>query len=94
MPLVALTGDRAAVADVAKSFGVAVKKRNGAEDGSYSISHSTDVFLTTRDGQVVKRFELIAPAEDIARAARERLARVPAAAPASPVVTASTQSQP
>ena len=68
-PLVALTGAQPDLDGVTKSFGVAVTKRP-KPDGSYSISHSTDVFLTTRDGRVVKRFELIAPAEDIAREAR------------------------
>ena len=91
IPLVTLTGDAAALSEVTKSFGVAVNKRPAAQDGSYAISHSTELFLTTRDGQVVKRFDLITPAEDIAREARALLARTP---PAAPVVTASTGSQP
>jgi FtsP/CotA-like multicopper oxidase with cupredoxin domain len=62
----------------------------------WTISHSTDVFLTTRDGRVVKRFDLIAPAEEIAREARlavEKHAALPAAgAPA--IVTANVGGQP
>jgi hypothetical protein len=37
------------------------------------MSHSSDLFLTTRDGQIIERFELITPAAEIAQRARQAL---------------------
>jgi protein SCO1/2 len=84
--LVALTGDSSDVTRVAKSFGVAVKKQLNAQDGSYSMSHSTDLFLATRDGRIVRRFELITPAAEIAAQIQQALESP--TPPPPPVVTA------
>ena len=73
--LIPLTGSQVELARVARSFGVAVKRQPKAEDGSYAISHSTEIFLTTRDGRVLKRFELITSPEEIARQVRQELRR-------------------
>ncbi len=52
--LVTLTGEHSDVTRVAKSFGVADQKAAECADGTYSVSHSTDLFLTTRDGRVLQ----------------------------------------
>ncbi len=67
--LITLTGSLSEISDIAKSFGVAIKKQF-QPDGSYSVSHSTDLFLVTRKGRVIKRFDLITPAEEIAKEVR------------------------
>jgi cytochrome oxidase Cu insertion factor (SCO1/SenC/PrrC family) len=72
-PLIGLTGTAADIARVAGQFGVAYQPLPMQPDGSYGMSHSTDVFLTTRDGRVVDRFDLITPAEKIAQRSREAL---------------------
>jgi protein SCO1/2 len=81
MNLIKLTGDATEIAHVAREFGVAVRKQSAGEDGSYSVSHSTDLFLATRDGRIIKRFELITPAAEIAGEAQ--LALSPPAPPLS-----------
>lgn len=71
--LVKLTGTAEEIADVAREFGVAVRKQDVEADGSYAVSHSTEVYLATREGRILKRFPLITPAADIAREIEERL---------------------
>lgn len=67
--LVGLTGSEAEVQSVAREFGVAIKKLPADRDGSYGMSHSTEVFLATPDGRIIERFELTTPAETIAQRA-------------------------
>ena len=83
--LVKLTGTTQDIARVAQSFGVAVKKQPNPDDGSYTVKHSTDLFLTTRDGQILSRFPLTSSAEEIVAATKTALEKL--AAP-SPVTTA------
>jgi FtsP/CotA-like multicopper oxidase with cupredoxin domain/cytochrome oxidase Cu insertion factor (SCO1/SenC/PrrC family) len=71
--LVGLTGTDAEIAIVAREFGVSYQKLPTQPDGSYGMSHSSDLFLTTRDGQIIERFELITPAAEIAQRARQAL---------------------
>ena len=70
---------------VAQSFGVAVKKQPNPDDGSYTVKHSTDLFLTTRDGQILSRFPLTSSAEEIVAATKTALEKL---AVPSPVATA------
>ncbi|MGH7177782.1 MAG: SCO family protein [Tepidisphaeraceae bacterium] len=75
MDLVGLTGTPTDIAKVASEFGVAYQKQPAQKDGSYAMSHSTELFLTTRDGRIIERFELITPAEQIAQRARLALSQ-------------------
>jgi protein SCO1/2 len=75
--LVALTGKEKEIAGVAEKFGVAYKKINERPDGSYTISHSSDVYLTTLEGKIIERFELITPASEIAERAHRALGENP-----------------
>ena len=77
MNLVTLTGKENEIASVADDFGVAYKKLNERPDGSYTISHSSDVFLTTPDGKIIERFELITPASEIAERAHQAINDIP-----------------
>ena len=63
----------AVMSSVATEFGVAYKPQPAQPDGTYSVSHSTEVFLTDREGHVIARFDLITPAEKIAAKVREVL---------------------
>lgn len=71
---IALTGDARQIAQVAGEFGVAYQRQPAKADGSYGLSHSTNLYLTTRDGRVLARFELTDAAERIADEARAKLA--------------------
>lgn len=73
MNLVGLTGSQEQIDEVAREFGVAFKKLPALPDGSYGMSHSSNIFLTTRDGRIIERFDLVTPPEQIAQRARQAL---------------------
>jgi cytochrome oxidase Cu insertion factor (SCO1/SenC/PrrC family) len=71
--LVGLTGSTDEIARVARDFGVAYAPLPRRPDGSYGMSHSTDIFLATRSGIIIERFDLLTPPETIAEKVREAL---------------------
>jgi protein SCO1/2 len=77
VPLVALTGTPEQVEKVAATFGAAYQPQPKREDGSYSVRHSTDIYLVGPGGRIFKRFALNTDPDTIAAAVREYAPRVP-----------------
>ena len=77
VPLVALTGTPEEVAKAAATFGVAYEPQSKRPDGSYSVRHSTDVYLVGPGGRIFRRFALNTDPKVIAQAVREYAPRVP-----------------
>jgi len=80
VPLVALTGTPEEVAKAAATFGAAYQPQPRREDGSYSVRHSTDIYLVGPGGRIFRRFALNTDPQVIAAAVREYAPRVPAKA--------------
>jgi FtsP/CotA-like multicopper oxidase with cupredoxin domain/cytochrome oxidase Cu insertion factor (SCO1/SenC/PrrC family) len=83
VPLVALTGTPDQVKAVAATFGAAYQPQPKRDDGSYSVRHSTDIYLVGPGGRIFKRFALNTDPDVIAAAVREYAPRVPKKAVAS-----------
>lgn len=54
--LLAVTGNAAAIADIAKRYRVTFAKAPGGSEQSYSVDHSTTIYLTDAEGRVLGRF--------------------------------------
>ena len=78
VPLIALGGTAQEVAKAAATFGVAYKPQPKRADGTYTVRHSTDIYLVGPGGRIFRRFALNSDPKDIAMAVREFAPRVPA----------------
>ena len=77
LPLIALTGSPEEVQAVAATFGVGYKPQPKKDDGSYTVRHSTDIYLVGPGGRIFKRFALNTDPKVIAAAVQEFAPRVP-----------------
>jgi len=77
LPLIALTGSPEEVQAVAATFGVGYKPQPKKDDGSYTVRHSTDIYLVGPGGRIFKRFALNTDPKEIAAAVQEFAPRVP-----------------
>jgi suppressor of ftsI len=83
VPLVALTGTSEQMVAVTRTFGVAYEPQPKRADGSYTVRHSTDVYLVGPGGRIFRRFALNTDPRTVAAAVREFSARVPQKAAAA-----------
>jgi len=70
--IVALTGDEASIAAVAKAYR-AYYKRVPLKDGGYTMDHLAIVYLMDKDGRFVSRFRLNRPVDEAAAELRKYL---------------------
>jgi suppressor of ftsI len=77
VPLVAMRGTPEETAAAARSFGATYEPQPPDPDGSYSVRHSTDLYLVGPGGRIFRRFDLTTPPEEIVAAIRASAARVP-----------------
>lgn len=68
-----LTGTAAQIADVAKKYKVYYKRGEDVGDGNYMMDHSTQIYLTDRDGKALEIFGDGAGAEVMAQTIRKYL---------------------
>lgn len=54
--LLAVTGNAAAIGDLARRYGVKFAKAPGTTEQSYSVDHSTMIYLADAEGRVIGRF--------------------------------------
>jgi cytochrome oxidase Cu insertion factor (SCO1/SenC/PrrC family) len=71
------------VLKASRTFGVAYEPQPKRADGSYSVRHSTDIYLVGPGGRIFKRFALNTDPKEIAAAVREFAPRVPVKAAAA-----------
>lgn len=64
-PVIALTDSKEAIDKVAKSFGVYYKLMPPAADGSYSVDHSSYIYLMDTQGHYLAHFSHNTPVEAI-----------------------------
>ncbi len=83
VPLIALCGTPEQVLKASRTFGVAYEPQPKRADGSYSVRHSTDIYLVGPGGRIFKRFALNTDPKEIAAAVREFAPRVPVKAAAA-----------
>jgi FtsP/CotA-like multicopper oxidase with cupredoxin domain/cytochrome oxidase Cu insertion factor (SCO1/SenC/PrrC family) len=83
VPLVALTGSPEQMVAVTRTFGVAYEPQPKRADGSYTVRHSTDVYLVGPGGRIFRRFALNTDPRTVAAAVREFSGRVPQKAAAA-----------
>jgi FtsP/CotA-like multicopper oxidase with cupredoxin domain/cytochrome oxidase Cu insertion factor (SCO1/SenC/PrrC family) len=77
VPLVALTGTPSELQAMADAFGASYKPQPKKDDGSYTVRHSTDIYLVGPGGRIFKRFALNTDPKVIAAAVQEFAPRVP-----------------
>jgi len=83
VPLVALTGTPEQLVATTRTFGVAYEPQPKRADGSYTVRHSTDVYLVGPGGRIFRRFALNTDPRTVAAAVREFSGRVPQKAAAA-----------
>jgi cytochrome oxidase Cu insertion factor (SCO1/SenC/PrrC family) len=83
VPLVALTGTPEQLVATTRTFGVAYEPQPKRADGSYTVRHSTDVYLVGPGGRIFRRFALNTDPRTVAAAVREFAGRVPQKAAAA-----------
>ncbi len=88
--LVAMRGSPEATAATARVFGAAYEPQPPASDGSYTVRHSTDIYLVGPGGRIFERFALTTEPKVIADALRRFAVRVPHATTRIAVQTSST----
>jgi cytochrome oxidase Cu insertion factor (SCO1/SenC/PrrC family) len=62
---------------MADAFGASYKPQPKKDDGSYTVRHSTDIYLVGPGGRIFKRFALNTDPKVIAAAVQEFAPRVP-----------------
>lgn len=71
--MLGVTGSRAEVDAVARSFGAGYARQPAKADGSYAVDHTVHGYLVDRDGKLAKIIDFTAPAEQIAASLRQYL---------------------
>jgi protein SCO1/2 len=77
VPLVALTGTPSELQAMADAFGASYKPQPKKDDGSYTVRHSTDIYLVKPGKRIFKHFALNTDPKVIAAAVQEFAPRVP-----------------
>lgn len=72
--LLGVTGTTQQIADLARMYGSSYRKNPKADDGSYSIDHSSITYIVAPDGKLVDMLQHGTPAEKISAAIRKALA--------------------
>jgi cytochrome oxidase Cu insertion factor (SCO1/SenC/PrrC family) len=72
-PVIALTGKQEDLDAVAKSFGVYAKRLPPAADGSYSVDHSSYIYLMDTQGRYLAHFSHNTPVDAIVQKLQQTL---------------------
>lgn len=72
--LLGVTGTTEQIANIARMYGSSYRKNPKADDGSYSIDHSSITYIIAPDGKLVDMLQHGTPADRITAAIRKALA--------------------